>query len=69
MTKTEVRIEPVLARVPEAAAYLNVSSAWIYKEISAGRMPVRRLGNNVRIPWEYLRERAKNSSDEDQEEN
>lgn len=46
----------ILLRVPEAAARLGVSRAWLYRELlTPGVLPVVRCGRSVRIPADALR--------------
>ncbi len=43
MTATE------LWTVREVAAFLKVSTSWVYKQAEAGLLPVRRIGANLRF--------------------
>lgn len=47
-----------LARVSEAAVFLSVSRPYLYKLISQGEIPVKRIGSAVRIPWTWLEEQV-----------
>lgn len=52
-------IERLLLRVEEAAEALGLSRSGIYNLISAGEIPVVRMGRSVRVPAEALREYVK----------
>ena len=41
--------------VDEAAALLQMSKAWIYRNARQGKIPARQIGHYVRIPKEELR--------------
>jgi excisionase family DNA binding protein len=43
-----------LARISEAAAFLAVSRASLYRMMSAGQLPFRQLGRSRRVPWQNL---------------
>ncbi len=43
-----------LATIPDAMRYLSLSQSTIYKLISEGKIPVVKIGRNVRIPWAHL---------------
>ena len=47
---------PELLRVPEAAAWADVSRGCIYEAIHRGQLPSIRLGRLVRIPRSALAE-------------
>jgi excisionase family DNA binding protein len=42
----------------EAAAFLGLSKAMIHKLIGEEKMPARRYGRAVRIPWVWLEAQA-----------
>jgi excisionase family DNA binding protein len=44
-----------LATVAEAAKFLHLSVPMIHKLIAEQRMPFRRYGRAVRIPWMWLK--------------
>jgi excisionase family DNA binding protein len=46
------------ATAAEAAAYLNLSKAMIHKLIGESKLPARRYGRAVRIPWSWLKAQA-----------
>jgi excisionase family DNA binding protein len=48
--KKEVMIQPLLLRIPEAAAMLRLSRAKVYQLIDAEGLPVVRFGRAVRVP-------------------
>ncbi|MEO2014213.1 MAG: helix-turn-helix domain-containing protein [Fuerstiella sp.] len=52
-----------LARIAEAAEFLNLSRPSVYRHIANGDIPVRRFGKTVRIPWAWLN--SQNSIDAD----
>jgi excisionase family DNA binding protein len=43
-----------LARIPEAAAFLAISRASVYRMMDTGRMPFRKFGRSRRVPWAAL---------------
>ena len=45
----ESAIQPVLLSVPQAGAYLNVSSDTVRRLIRNGSIPHARIGNSIRI--------------------
>jgi excisionase family DNA binding protein len=47
-----------LARIAEAAEFLSVSKSFLYKAIEAQNVPVRRIGNSLRVPWVWLEKQA-----------
>lgn len=47
--------EPLLYRVPEAAAALGISRAKAYELLSSGELPSVRVGSSVRVPVGALR--------------
>lgn len=47
-----------LARIGEAAVFLSVSKSYMYKLVEAQAVPVRRIGNALRIPWAWLEKQA-----------
>lgn len=63
--KKQIKQQPVqtypqegLARVPEAARFLAVSRASIYKMIEAGELKFMKVRSAIRIPWKALHEFA-----------
>jgi excisionase family DNA binding protein len=48
-------IEPLLYRVPDAAAAIGVSRARAYELIAAGVIPSIRIGSSIRVPADALR--------------
>ena len=48
------------AKVNEAAAFLAVSRATMYRLINDGAVDARRFGTTVRIPWSWLHDQARN---------
>ena len=48
----------VFATVGECAKYLNLSKGMVFKLIAEGKMPARRFGRAVRVPWSWLRSQA-----------
>lgn len=49
---------PILLTVPQAAEALAISQAHCWRLVSAGRLPVVRLGASVRLPREALQQWA-----------
>jgi excisionase family DNA binding protein len=47
------------ATVPEAAVFLNVSRASIYKLMDTGELVYAKFGKSRRLPWRAVREYAK----------
>ena len=47
-----------LATPAEAARFLRLSRAMVFKLIGEEKIPVRRFGRAVRIPWIWLRDQA-----------
>ena len=47
--------EPLLLRVPEAAALLRISRATFYKLLADGEVPSLRVGGRTRVPLDGLR--------------
>lgn len=43
-----------LAKISEAAAFLNLSKAMVNKMLRDGRIPSKRFGKVYRIPWSWL---------------
>ena len=43
-----------LAKISEAATFLNLSKAMVNKMLRDGRIPSRRFGKVYRIPWSWL---------------
>ncbi len=52
--KKEVMIQPLLLRIPEAAAMLRLSRAKVYQLIDAEGLPIVRFGRAVRVPHASL---------------
>ncbi len=50
--------EQAFATVSEAALYLRLSKAMIHKQIQARKIPCKRYGRALRIPWAWLRSEA-----------
>jgi excisionase family DNA binding protein len=48
------------AKVQEAAKFLSVSRATMYRLIDDGVVDVRRFGRTVRVPWSWLHDQARN---------
>jgi excisionase family DNA binding protein len=46
------------ATAVEAAEFLRVSKAMLHKLVCAGKVPARRYGRVIRIPWAWLRDQA-----------
>jgi len=46
----------------EAASFLRLSRAMVHKLIVDGKMPARRYGRAVRIPWDWLTAQAREGS-------
>lgn len=46
------------ARPAEAAHFMGISKAMVHKLITEGKMPARRYGRVVRVPWSWLRAEA-----------
>lgn len=55
---------PALVPVDRAAYELSMSEGWVRKHISAGRIPVRYFGRQVRIPRESVLKLIENGLDE-----
>jgi excisionase family DNA binding protein len=53
-------IAPALgfATAVEAAEFLRLSKAMLHKLVCDGKVPARRYGRVVRIPWSWLRDQA-----------
>jgi excisionase family DNA binding protein len=45
---------PQFATAREAAGFLNISRAQVHALSHEGKIPARRYGNAVRIPWTWL---------------
>jgi excisionase family DNA binding protein len=45
-----------LAKISEAAQYLNISKAMVNKMLRAGKIPHTRFGKVYRIPWAWLKQ-------------
>jgi len=45
---------PAFATSSEAAAFLRLSKAMVFKLVSQGQIPAVRWGRVVRIPWNWL---------------
>jgi excisionase family DNA binding protein len=43
-----------LLNIPESAAALQMSERWVWGQVSAGKLPVVRLGRRVRVRTEDL---------------
>ena len=54
--KKEVMIQPLLLRIPEAAAMLRLSRAKVYQLIDVEGLPVVRFGRAVRVPHALLQQ-------------
>ena len=54
--KKEVMIQPLLLRIPEAAAMLRLSRAKVYQLIDVEGLPVVRFGRAVRVPHASLQQ-------------
>ncbi len=54
--KKEVMIQPLLLRIPEAAAMLRLSRAKVYQLIDAEGLPIVRFGRAVRVPRASLQQ-------------
>lgn len=50
----ETKDRPALARITEAAKFLNISRAYAYKLIEQGDIPVKYIGSTKRVPWVWL---------------
>jgi excisionase family DNA binding protein len=46
----------------EAATFLRLSKAMVHKLVGEGKMPVRRYGRAVRIPWPWLKAQLREGS-------
>lgn len=53
--KVRPNLQPLLNRIEHSAARLGVSRSWLYREISAGRLKVVKIGNRTLIAEEELR--------------
>ena len=51
-----------LAKISEAAAFLNLSKAMVNKMVRDGRIPFKRFGKVYRIPWSWLRGEVNSAS-------
>jgi excisionase family DNA binding protein len=58
MTPTRSHPTRGFATVEEAAAFLGLSKAMVYKQIHQQLIPSVPFGRAVRIPWSWLLERA-----------
>jgi excisionase family DNA binding protein len=54
--QADVRLEPLLVRVEEAARLLSLSRSTIYEMLDSGELPSVRRGSSRRIPTAALRE-------------
>ncbi len=54
--KKEVMIQPLLLRIPEAAAMLRLSRAKVYQLIDVEGLPIVRFGRAVRVPRASLQQ-------------
>lgn len=52
----EILAEDRLWKVGDAARFLGMSTSWVYKETSAGRLPHVTIGASLRFDPEALRE-------------
>jgi hypothetical protein len=52
------------ASAEEAGRFLNLSRAMITKETASGRMPHRRFGRALRIPWSWLLEQVEKAGEQ-----
>ncbi len=59
-----VRNLPLLLSAEQVAAELSMSEGWLRKHISAGRIPVTRLGRRVRVSRETVLLLAERGLDE-----
>jgi excisionase family DNA binding protein len=50
--------EQAFATVLEAAQFLRLSKAMVHKQIHQSKIPCKRYGRAVRIPWSWLRSEA-----------
>jgi excisionase family DNA binding protein len=57
-TNKSIEAATAFARASEAAAFLGLSTGMIHKMIGEGKMPSRRYGRAVRIPWAWLQKQA-----------
>jgi excisionase family DNA binding protein len=48
------------ATVAKAAKFLDMGKSTLYRLINDGVVDVRRFGANVRIPWSWLHDQARN---------
>jgi len=46
-------------KVKQVADYLAVSVSWVYRAANAGKLPVRRLGGNLRFDPDEIRAYAR----------
>ncbi len=53
-----------LAKISEAAAFLNLSKAMVNKMLRDGRIPSVRFGKVYRIPWTWLHDKVKGAAQE-----
>ena len=56
------RIEPLVYTVTEYAALLHMSTSTVHRQIKAGRIPVVRYGNVVRIPRWFVEEELRRAA-------
>lgn len=62
VTRESTTQTPKLARVGEAAGYLNVSRSHVYGLMDSGQLTYCKIGNCRRIPWEAIERLVRKST-------